>query len=956
MLSVLVTLISVMAMVATTSIEGKEVVAASSSQQATLKQPPRPNIILLMADDLGYGDVGFNGGAIPTPHIDAMARDGVVLERFYAVGVVCSPTRGSVLTGRNPYRLGIPSANEGYLPPRETTLAELIRPLGYATGFFGKWHVGVFTRNPSERDSNRGGKGANTPQRLLQLPSEHGFDVYVATEAKVPTMDPYALPTHFFPGESKGNGWDVRRTRNGKPAPSQFYGTRYWSNIAEMQYDSAGDVITHGGTGNNSAASSSTGNYAIFEPRPSGDDSAYVMNHLNAFVRQSVAASKPFLALGWFHAPHLPVVSGPPWTDGYENETPYARNYYGCVRALDHQVGRLRALLQELGVADTTLVAFTSDNGPEGKSGDPGSAGPFRGRKRDVTEGGVRVPGVFVWPGGALRPGTRSTFPGATTDYFPTIADMLDIPLPNHDRIIDGVSLLPAMRSAAVDNEGGSNHDDNPHHQQGDHFEARKAAAELKMPSDDKSPPTTTTSTTTTTTISSGGGDDALEPQRLRSIAMRYKDNMALVRGRYKLIVTYRRGKAGRMLFEPKLLRLFDLQTDPREKSPLKSGGKNGDKYEALRQSMWAEINQWNIGLYGARARWHCQTKEGLYDSAICGGDGTGCSVAENSGSKTQSVGAICCLAGGNNGEGSVCKRDSSRHVSDIFCAGACEFPMWDPSLWCSDDVTPLLPGLDTTTHTSFYTTTSQVSTTQVTQSVTEEQHHSSSFPPLSSSPSSRTISSLPTRDTAIATTLFPTTTSTTTAMAPTTATAAAKTTVATSPVVVTTAQVTEATACQKHRNCPPSQYCSAKLLVCRECSVCAVCGDAYKQRCPKKCLTATFDGIKTALTCPRHDTIDSSMATTTLFLPTPTETTSTSTSIDTDSTTVAVAVVPGAKWYCSRGSKPGFYLSRCKNKASLRCRETICCAGKGSKCRAKDLMPAGACASAPPSHCTVRV
>ena len=107
----------------------------------------RPNIIFILADDLGYGDVGFNGNKIiQTPNLDAMARDGIRFRRFYAGGPVCSPTRGTCLTGRHYFRYGIFSASVGYLPAEEITIARMCKSLGYTTGHFGKWHIGSVSR------------------------------------------------------------------------------------------------------------------------------------------------------------------------------------------------------------------------------------------------------------------------------------------------------------------------------------------------------------------------------------------------------------------------------------------------------------------------------------------------------------------------------------------------------------------------------------------------------------------------------------------------------------------------------------------------------------------------------------------------------------------------------------------------------------------------------------------
>src|SRR5690606_1303916 len=123
-------------------------VAEDSAGQFSGNNPPkrkRPNIILAMADDMGWGDVAYNGHpVIQTPHLDALAREGLRFDRFYAP-TVCSPTRGSCLTGRHPFRYGIVNANVGRLPARELTLAEALKTAGYTTGHFGKWHLGTLT-------------------------------------------------------------------------------------------------------------------------------------------------------------------------------------------------------------------------------------------------------------------------------------------------------------------------------------------------------------------------------------------------------------------------------------------------------------------------------------------------------------------------------------------------------------------------------------------------------------------------------------------------------------------------------------------------------------------------------------------------------------------------------------------------------------------------------------------
>jgi len=356
-----------------------------------------PNIVLVMCDDLGWGDVGFNGNKIiRTPHLDAMAKESLKFARFYAAAPVCSPTRGSCITGRHPYRYGVYFANTGHMKPQELTLAELLKKHGYATGHFGKWHLGTLTK--TENDANRGG-----PKGVAHFspPQANGFDVCFSTESKVPTFDPMLRPKG-----NKGKTWWDPAKENGA------YGTGYW--------DEQGKRVTE---------------------NLRGDDSRVIMDRAIPFIRSAVKKKQPFFSIVWFHAPHLPVVAGPEHTKLYAKHGKYAQHYYGCITALDEQVGRLRKELRALSVAENTLLAFCSDNGPEGQSGKaPGSAGHLSGRKRSLQEGGIRVPGLIEWPA-KIKPGVTD-IPAVTSDYLPTILDILGAEHADK-RPLDGISLLP---------------------------------------------------------------------------------------------------------------------------------------------------------------------------------------------------------------------------------------------------------------------------------------------------------------------------------------------------------------------------------------------------------------------------------------------------------------------------------------------------------------------------------
>ena len=334
--------------------------------------PPRPNIILAMADDQGWGDTSYNGHHIlSTPNLDSMAAAAVRFDRFYAGAPVCSPTRGSVLTGRHPFRYGIFFANADTgadapskyaLPAREQTLAEYLKPLGYVCAHFGKWHLGDFSG----------------PKR--SAPTDNGFDEFFSTTRKVATVDPDG----------------------------------YWT--------AAGRV-----------------------PGPQeGDDSRILMDAAVDFIERAAARRQPFFAVIWFHAPHEPVLASERHRAPYTQYPGKPENYYGAIAALDEQVGRLRETLRYLKIERDTMLWYASDNGPEGDRqayNSPGSSGPFRGHKRSLFEGGIRVPAILEWPARYPRPRVIGAA-ASTSDYLPTILSALRQPVPAN---LDGIDLLPVL-------------------------------------------------------------------------------------------------------------------------------------------------------------------------------------------------------------------------------------------------------------------------------------------------------------------------------------------------------------------------------------------------------------------------------------------------------------------------------------------------------------------------------
>jgi arylsulfatase A-like enzyme len=179
-----------------------------------------------------------------------------------------------------------------------------------------------------------------------------------------------------------------------------------------------------------------------------GDDCRVIMDRVLPFIQNAVNESKPFFAVIWFHAPHAPVVAGPEYRKMYSQYSEDEQHYYGCITAMDEQISRLRSQLRALDIADNTMLWFCSDNGPEGRDGKHGryrgSAGPFRGRKRSLFEGGVRVPGLLEWPA-RIKGGQVTDVPCCTSDYFPTILDTLDFKMKGQPEPVDGISLLPLI-------------------------------------------------------------------------------------------------------------------------------------------------------------------------------------------------------------------------------------------------------------------------------------------------------------------------------------------------------------------------------------------------------------------------------------------------------------------------------------------------------------------------------
>jgi arylsulfatase A len=344
----------------------------SSATALAADSGSRPNLILFLADDLGYGDLGCYGHPIiKTPNLDAFAKQGVRLTRCYSASAVCSPSRSALLTGRTPHRNGVFTwIAEGaplHLRTTELTLPKLLQGAGYATCHSGKWHLNGLFNSPDQ------------PQ-----PNDHGYDHWMATQNN-------AAPSHENPSNYVRNGVSVGRMEGYS---------------AVLAVDEAID-----------------------------------------WMKAKRDRDKPFFLAVWAHEPHYPIKSNPKYKALYPDlDDDVQREHHANVTQLDDAFGRLMRSLDDQQLSENTFVFFTSDNGPEGdgiKTPGRGSTGGLRGRKRDMHEGGIRVPGLARWPG-KIPAGTTVDVPVIGSDIFPTMLATAGVAVPN-DRVLDGVDVRGAL-------------------------------------------------------------------------------------------------------------------------------------------------------------------------------------------------------------------------------------------------------------------------------------------------------------------------------------------------------------------------------------------------------------------------------------------------------------------------------------------------------------------------------
>ncbi|XP_021112233.1 N-acetylgalactosamine-6-sulfatase isoform X2 [Heterocephalus glaber] len=356
----------------------------SAAGLVALGAPQPPNILLLLMDDMGWGDLGVYGEpSRETPNLDRMAAEGMLFPNFYSANPLCSPSRAALLSGRLPIRNGFYTTNAharnaytpqeivGGIPDSERLLPSLLKEAGYATKIVGKWHLG---------------------HRPQFHPLKHGFDEW------------FGSPNcHFGPYDNKA-----------KPNIPVY---KDWEMVGRFYEEFPINVKTG----------------------ESNLTQIYLQEALD-FIKRQQAARRPFFLYWAVDATHAPVYASRPFLGSSQ------RGRYGdAVREIDDSVGKMLSLLQVLGLAESTFVFFTSDNGAALVSAPSqgGSNGPFLCGKQTTFEGGMREPAIAWWPR-HIPPGQVSHQLGSIMDLFTTSLALAGLK-PPRDRVIDGFSLLPAL-------------------------------------------------------------------------------------------------------------------------------------------------------------------------------------------------------------------------------------------------------------------------------------------------------------------------------------------------------------------------------------------------------------------------------------------------------------------------------------------------------------------------------
>lgn len=382
------------------------ILALLSAPLAQATDPTKPNIVYILADDLGYGDVScYNPGSkIPTPHIDRLAKEGLRFIDAHSPSAVCTPTRYALLTGRYAWRSRLQRNvlgpfSQPLIAENQLTVPQMLRDQGYTTACIGKWHLGWGWPKPSE------GGGRDFTQPIPNGPTTRGFDSYFGTD--VPNYPPFCF---------------IENDRTvGIPSAS--------APVGRDSFNIAGPMLP---------------GWKLVDILPS------LEKRTVKFIETAASDNKPFFLYLPLTSPHFPVT---PAAD-YKGKS-QAGDFGDFVAQTDHVVGAVLDALQRSGVAEKTLIIFTSDNGPE-VTGEvnPGaydrlqkfghaSMGELRGAKRDSWEGGHRVPFLARWPA-KISANTTSSETICHVDLMATLAAILNVKLPETAGV-DSVNILPAL-------------------------------------------------------------------------------------------------------------------------------------------------------------------------------------------------------------------------------------------------------------------------------------------------------------------------------------------------------------------------------------------------------------------------------------------------------------------------------------------------------------------------------
>ncbi|MEM7368607.1 MAG: sulfatase [Bacteroidota bacterium] len=366
--------------------------------------PTPPNIVLIFADDLGYGDLScFGAQSIHTPKLDALANKGMTFTDFHSTSATCTSSRASLLTGCYPDRVSLPKVlfpngawgsnpNIG-LNPEEETIAELLKQKGYATAMAGKWHLG---------------------HKQMFLPLQHGFDHYLG----VPYSNDMPIEPTMALAENirLRNGFtrDMILNFDSLEMPKKNHQTPLLRDNEVIEFPADQSTLTQ----------------------------RYTQFCTDFIVSQ--ANNSPFFVYLAYTMPHIPIFA----SDQFLGKS--KGGLYGdVIEEIDWSVGEIIKTLEESGVLENTLVIFTSDNGPWLSYGNHGgSAGPLRGGKFDSWEGGFRVPAIMSWPD-LMTAGSTSDQLVSTLDILPTLVEIAGATLPV--KKIDGQSILPLLKGQTME-------------------------------------------------------------------------------------------------------------------------------------------------------------------------------------------------------------------------------------------------------------------------------------------------------------------------------------------------------------------------------------------------------------------------------------------------------------------------------------------------------------------------